>query len=419
MTSPSALAAATPARTAARSTSRWAARTPSTESLLDDSQFVALIRWVFTARLVCLALAAPAALTGPSATAAASASLCLLTVWSLVVSRSSGLIRTMIRHPLLASVDVAIAVVLLTSIDARQPAALTVVCSALAAGMLFSRRFLMPLMVPLVACSVGASVTALARRPEDWQGWLGLVAGLPVLVVGVCTIGSVVRHNVQATLRARQEVAEAVSAVGAAEERARLARDMHDSVGKSIHGISLGAKALVLTVGRDPQAAQELARALAEAADHAARDARAILVSLRRGQHDRPTVEVLRDLVEQWQRETGLAARLTTVQAVDADPEVTREMAYALGEILHNVHQHAEAHQVEVVLRGDPDLVELLVTDDGRGFDLGRVGEREAAGHYGLRGLRERAERLGGELEMESDEGRGTSIRWTARRAPA
>ena len=75
----------------------------ATASLLADRQFVRLVRWVFTARLVCLALAAPAALIGPGATAAATASLLLLTASSLVLSRSDRVIRLLIAHPLLAS----------------------------------------------------------------------------------------------------------------------------------------------------------------------------------------------------------------------------------------------------------------------------------------------------------------------------
>ena len=152
-------------------------------------------------------------------------------------------------------------------------------------------------MVPLVVGSLGAPATVLSAAPTSWQGWLALVAGLPALVLGVCVIGSVVQRNVQSMVEARQQAAEAVAAVGAAHERARLARDMHDSVGKSIHGISLGSKALRRMVDRDPAAAKELAGSLAEAADQAAREARALLMSLREGQVDRPTVEVVSEIL--------------------------------------------------------------------------------------------------------------------------
>jgi len=399
------------------SVGRHAAKTnPTSEALLVDPGYVRLVRWVFTARLVCLALATPAALTEGTSAPVATGSLFLLTISSLVFSRSDRLIAILIRHPLLASLDTAVSIALLTTTSAGQPAALTVVCTALVGGLLFPRRVLVLLVVPLVFGSLGAPAAVLAAAPTSWQGWLALVAGMPALVLGVSVIGSVVQRNVQSMVEARQQAAEAVAAVGAAQERARLARDMHDSVGKSIHGISLGSKALRRMVDRDPDMAKELAGSLADAADQAAREARALLMSLREGQIDRPTVEVVNEVLAEWQAATGITARLVDVAAVDACPTVTAQMVAALREILHNVEKHAHAGTVTVRLTGDAEHIELAVTDDGVGFDVDRARTREAAGHFGLRGLRERAERVGGTVEISSEKRRGTTVRWTARR---
>jgi signal transduction histidine kinase len=434
--SPTSAVVAGPASTEVGLTPQRAFESPiETESLLDDLQFVRLVRWVFTARLVCLALAAPAALSGPAATLTGSLSLCVLTASSLVFSRSDRLIRTMIRHPLLASMDVSITLALLVSIDAGQPAALTVICSALVTGLLFPRRVLVLLLVPLVIGSFGAPANVLVPGGDDWRGWLALVAGLPALVLGVCVIGSVVRRSVQAMIQARREVTEAMAAVGAADERARLAREMHDSVGKSLHGISLGAKALrrvverdamesaelgrPATSARDPALAARLAASLAESADQAAREARLLLVTLRRGQPDRPTLDVIAEILAEWPRPSQLEARLSTVQVVDASSAVTRQLAAALTEILHNITKHARATDVDVVLKGGPRLIELIVTDNGVGFDTEDIpGALERAGHFGLRGLRERAADVGGEVEILSSAGKGTRVRWTALRHP-
>ena len=395
---------------------RPAKSSTTSEALLVDPGYVRLVRWVFTARLVCLALATPAALTIATSTPVATSSLFLLTISSLVFSRSDRLIATLIRHPLLASLDTAVSIALLTTVSAGQPAALTVVCTALVAGLLFPRRVLVLLVVPLVVGSLGAPAAVLSTAPTSWQGWLALVAGMPALVLGVCVIGSVVQRNVQSMVEARQQAAEAVAAVGAAQERARLARDMHDSVGKSIHGISLGSKALRRMVDRDPDQAKELAGSLADAADQAAREARALLMSLREGQIDRPTVEVVNEVLADWQATTGIPARLVDVAAVDASAAVTAQMVAALREILHNIAKHAHAETVTVRLTGDPDRIELTVTDDGVGFDVGRAGGREADGHFGLRGLRERAEQVGGTVEISSEKRKGTTVRWTAQR---
>jgi signal transduction histidine kinase len=403
--------------TAMLSARRGAAKTnPTSEALLTDPGYVRLVRWVFTARLVCLALATPAALTVATSKPVATLSLFLLTISSLVFSRSDRLIATLIRHPLLASLDTAVSIALLTTVSAGQPAALTVVCTALVAGLLFPRRVLVLLVVPLVVGSLGAPAAVLSAAPMSWQSWLALIAGMPALVLGVCVIGSVVQRNVQSMVEARQQAAEAVAAVGAAQERARLARDMHDSVGKSIHGISLGSKALRRMVDRDPAMAKELAGSLADAADQAAREARALLMSLREGQVERPTVEVVSEVLADWQATTGITAQLVDVAAVDASPAVTAQMVAALREILHNIAKHAEAGAVTVRLTGDPEQIELTVTDDGVGFDLDRAQLREAAGHFGLRGLRERAEQVGGTVEITSEKRKGTTVRWTAQR---
>jgi len=391
------------------------------DALLDDPGYLRLVRWVFHARLLCLLLATPATLAtlnGPDPSATSVVSLLLLALASLVFGLGNRPIRILIRHPLLAMIDIALTLALLVSVDSAQPAALTVVCSALLTGLLFPRRFLVVLTVTLAVGSLGAPRTLLGTLPETWTGWLALLAGTPALVVSFAVIGALIRSAVGSAVQARQEVAEAVAAVGAADERARLARDMHDSVGKSLHGISLAASALRRSVDDDPEGARELAGELAAASEQAAQEARQLLVGLRQGQLDRPTVDVIREILDDWRAETGIDAELTTVQAVDADPVVTIQLAAALREMLHNIAKHAGATRVEVALVDAAGLLELTVRDDGVGFDAARAGRLEASGHFGLRGLRERAAQVGGAVDIDSVRGEGTTVRWTASRQP-
>jgi signal transduction histidine kinase len=387
--------------------------------LLSDRGYVGLVRAVAGVRLLCLALAAPAVLASTGAARHALVSLGLLGLTSAVLSQSPRVILLLIRHPLLALVDTAVSISVLMTVPVGQPATLSVVCTALLAGLVFPPAVLVVLVVPLVVASLGAPSALLGATPTTWQGWLALLSGLPVLVVGVCLVGSIVRHTTQALIRARHEVAEAVSAVGAADERARLARDMHDSVGKSIYGIALAARALRRVVEVDPQRARELAGALADAADQAAREARLLLLALREGQTDRPAVDVVTEVLAVWQDSTGIPASLERVEVVDVDPAVTSELVAALGEILHNVDKHARASAVRVALVGDGPLLELRVGDDGVGFEQTRPSGRETGGHFGLRGLRERAEQLGGTATIESEPQKGTTVTWTARRHPS
>jgi signal transduction histidine kinase len=388
------------------------------EALLDDPGYLRLVRWVFHARLVCLLLATPVTLAGADTTLTSVFSLLFLVLASLIFGLGNRQIRVLIRHPLLAMVDIALTLGLLVTVGSAQPAALTVVCSALLTGLLFPRRFLVVLTVTLAVGSLGAPRTLLGTLPETWTGWLALLAGTPALVVSFVIIGVLVREAVASAVEAREEVAAAVAAVGAADERARLARDMHDSVGKSLHGISLAASALRRTVDDDPVTARELAGELAAASEHAAQEARELLVGLRHGQPDRPTVDVVRDILDDWAGETGIDAELSVVQAVDADPSVTVQLAAALREMLHNIAKHAGATLVQVELTEFEGQLTLVVHDDGVGFDPSRARRMEASGHFGLRGLQERAAQVGGAVEIDSVRGKGTTIRWTASRQP-
>lgn len=390
----------------------------ATPVMLDEPYFVNLVRWVFTARLVCLALAAPAAMFSTGAVGLATISLILLAGLSLFFSRNTKAIRHIIRHPMLASLDVVLSVALLITLAIGQPAALAAVCSALVVGLLFPRQILLLLIVPLIFGTLAAPVMLAGDQPDTLLGWLTVMAGLPTLVAGVCVIGTVIRHTFITVIEARQDVVEAMAAVGAAEERARLARDMHDSVGKSLHGISLGARALSRAVDHNPGLVQELATSLAEATEVASGEARSLLMTLRTGQLDRPTVEVINEVLQQWSLQSGIEVTLTAIRAVDASPGVTGQMKIVLEEILHNIEKHALAGRVEVRLEGAADEIVLVVADDGCGFDVDLAAMRETDGHFGLRGIRERAEQVRGTATIRSQPGEGTTVTWTARRQP-
>jgi len=86
-------------------------------------------------------------------------------------------------------------------------------------------------------------------------------------------------------------------------------------------------------------------------------------------------------------------------------------------EALANVHKHAAASDVSVLVTEADGGVEVVVTDDGVGFDTG--GENLAPGHVGLASARERAERVGGRVEVESSPGNGTRVRAWIPRIPS
>jgi signal transduction histidine kinase len=78
--------------------------------------------------------------------------------------------------------------------------------------------------------------------------------------------------------------------------------------------------------------------------------------------------------------------------------------------VLRNAFRHAAARTVDVKIRYDAAQFRLRVQDDGKGFDASRLPRQEAAGHYGVPGMRERAELMGGTLTLWSKEGEGTAV---------
>src|SRR5262249_39088051 len=91
-------------------------------------------------------------------------------------------------------------------------------------------------------------------------------------------------------------------------------------------------------------------------------------------------------------------------------PMVEYDICRISVEVLRNAYRHARAHRIEVELRYGDDSLRVRIRDDGRGIDPRVLKEGGVAGHWGLRGVRERAERIGAKLEFWSEAGAGTEV---------
>lgn len=309
------------------------------------------------------------------------------------------------RHPLLLVVDVLINLGLVAALGVESPLILATFSTALLVGMLTERRVAVAGALILAA---GYVLVETFPTQEADQGFM-LELGVPTLYLCLVGLGAAVRsaHAEQAALHAQAQAAQ--GALAAADERARLAREMHDSVGKTLHGIALGARGLVGWVDRDPARAVEQARALGDAAEAAAREARAILVRMRADQPDRPLVEVLRDRCTAWQDETGVQCELIVRCAVDLPTEVRYEVLAIVAEALENVHRHSGASQVTVELAKVGDACRIVVADDGQGF-VPEPDGMSPRGHFGLTGMHERARETGVQLTVSSQRAEGTRV---------
>ncbi len=200
------------------------------------------------------------------------------------------------------------------------------------------------------------------------------------------------------------------SQLGAAEERNRLAREIHDTLAQGLTATALQLESAdaLLDAGSDAQKARGPLRRALSLTQSNLEEARRSVLDLRAAPLEgRPLSEALKALVERWEAETGIAARYAAVNGSRPLPPRVEAALYRIcQEALTNVARHAEAGRVRVRLVATPREVRLSVEDDGRGFDASRVrGDR-----HGLVGMRERAQMLGGALEVLSGPGEGTRV---------
>lgn len=194
--------------------------------------------------------------------------------------------------------------------------------------------------------------------------------------------------------------------LGAEEERVRLARDLHDRLGQWLTYIGFELERIQAA---DPVRSEDL--------EHLRRDVRAALDELRETlrqlrsgvTEDSPLSVIGHELVESFSARSGIRATFVATRPQDRLPvPVENELLRIVQESLNNVAKHSGARHVEVVWSIDGGNFELVVRDDGNGFEVAR-GVRDSA--YGLVGMRERADVIGAQMAVESTPGEGTTIR--------
>jgi PAS domain S-box-containing protein len=201
----------------------------------------------------------------------------------------------------------------------------------------------------------------------------------------------------------RRQAAELASA----QERAHLARELHDSVTQALFSMTLTTRSIELLLDTDPEEASARLAELRVLEREALAEMRSLIFELRPANLEQDgLVQAVRTHAAAVQGRTGLPIQ------VEADPvaRLPREVEHALfriaQEALHNVVKHASAGRVRIGVRVAGDVAELVVEDDGVGFDPATVG----SGRLGLAGMRTRAEQLGGMATFEAVTAGGTRV---------
>ncbi|MFI8302257.1 sensor histidine kinase [Streptomyces sp. NPDC085927] len=434
---------------------------PAPDVDLQINALQALCRQVFGFRLAMIALAAPAALlnAGPGwGVRLVGIAVVVTFMGSYVLVRDwERFGPLLLRHPSLLAVDTLFGSLLLVSAGPGSLLAYAGVCTPLLAGLVYGWRgaaafaSLQGLILLLVHATLADA---------DPHANLTETLFLPGLCVIAGAVGSSLRNlmlrfgtatRALTTVQTRLAATEAVS-----EERARLAREMHDSVAKTLYGVALAADGLAGSASAghvDVALVRQQAELVARSARRAAAESRELLADLRgepprgaagtgagegtgartsrtsrtskevgTGRTDAgQSVDLLSELslcTRDFSARTGLPAafgRTGDNAAPSHRPAtvplpVARQVLTIVGEAMENAHRHACPTRVAVGAGVHGDLLRIIVHDDGRGLPPGtNLEQLRRDGHFGLVGMVERAAAIGARIRV----GRGTHPRGT------
>ena len=194
-----------------------------------------------------------------------------------------------------------------------------------------------------------------------------------------------------------------------AEERSLLARELHDSIAQSLAFLKIHVQLLRDALQRgDTDAARQSIGEIDAGLRESTSDVRELLVHFRTRTNTQDIEPALRTTLQKFEHQTGLVTHFSTEgHGMPLDPDRQVQVLHVIQEALSNVRKHANAREVWVDVRQTPQW-RFSVRDDGRGFDLREGGPDET--HVGLRIMRERAARIGAQVELKTVPGGGTSV---------
>ena len=240
-----------------------------------------------------------------------------------------------------------------------------------------------------------------ARTHDELVGWFGVAAALGAVSLTINAPAIIILAFYLAILagalreiRAYQRQA-AVAAV--LDERRRLARDLHDGLAQELTFISMQSRRL-----REPGEAA----VLQEAAERALDESRAAISALSR-RADEPLATAVAQVAETLTARTGARLRLDLDRSVDLQGEGRESLLRIVREAVSNGVRHGGASEVCIVLRYEKGL-RVTISDNGSGFEPARPGGRVDS--FGLVSMHERAQALGGRVEVRSQPERGTEV---------
>ncbi len=221
-----------------------------------------------------------------------------------------------------------------------------------------------------------------------------------MLVMAIANQAAMAIENAQLYDNSRQ-----LAALG---ERQRLARELHDSVSQALYGISLGTHTAIALTRRDPEKVNDVLQYILSLAEAALTEMRALIFELRPDSLE--TEGLVAALVRQTaalQARRGVVVKTNLCDEIQTSVEVKEALYRIAQEAMQNAIKHANPKEICLELSCSDQFIEMQVMDDGKGFDP----TQSFPGHLGLHSMNERAQRLGGSVEIESAPGKGTRVK--------
>jgi NarL family two-component system sensor histidine kinase YdfH len=218
-------------------------------------------------------------------------------------------------------------------------------------------------------------------------------------------------RELDAAHRQLAEYAAQVEDLTLANERQRMARELHDTLAQGLAGLVLQLEAIDSHLSHgNPAKAQAITQQAMDRARSTLADVRRAIDDLRSDEMPEIDLETaVREEAGRFTAATGIPCELTIALPPSLPDGVRDNALRVVSEALTNIARHAQARHTAVSLRSidHAHALDVEVRDDGAGFDPAQI----SAGHYGLIGLRERARLIGGALSIESAPGQGTTLR--------
>jgi signal transduction histidine kinase len=263
------------------------------------------------------------------------------------------------------------------------------------------------------------AVPLAARGGPPWLMVLALVfvRCLLFILVGVLVVrlmeGQRAQREALSQANARlARYASTLEQLAVSRERNRLARELHDTLAHSLSAVAVQLEAVNALWESEPLQARTMLEQSLTTTRQGLDEARRAIRALRSAPlEDLGLVLAVANLAEAVATRAGLELELRVPEGVEGLAPAVEQAFYRVAEeALANVVRHAQAHHIALRLEQSGPRLSLTVSDDGRGFNPSDV---VLEGHYGLRGIRERAEMVGGKLEILSRPGQGTMLRFS------